>query len=489
MSPDARPARPAPPGSTLRLSPGTRRYPQPDGGVLLGGSPLRVLRFNRSGWRELTALAAGLPVRSGAAAAVAGRLLDGGLADPTPAGGGPEPAEVTIVVPVRDRPAALARCLRAVGPAGNVLVVDDASRDPARVAQVAAAAGATVIRRARNGGPAAARNTGLAACRTPYVAFVDSDCVPDPDWLRRLLPHFTDPAVGMVAPRIVALTSTGWLGRYEAARSSLDLGQRPGRVAPLSPVAYVPAAAAIARRAALGAGFAEDLPVGEDVDLVWRLHAQGWRIRYEPAATVAHDHRVRLASWARRKFDYGTSAGPLARRHPGLVPPAVTSAVSLMPLWLLRSGRPRAAVVTIGLAAAGLSRRLPPFDGRGIEAVRLTGVGSVATAAGLAKAQTRAWLPLALILAARSRRWRIVLVGNAVAVAIADWAIRRPALDPVRWTVAFVLDDASYCAGLWTGALRARTLAPLLPAVPEWGLARRRRGARSRARTRAVPLR
>ena len=138
-----------------------------------------------------------------------------------------------------------------------------------RSSGVAAAAGARVLRRPVNGGPAAARNTGLAAAETPLVAFLDSDCVPGPGWLDALLPHFADPAVGAVAPRIVPHEAgRSWLARYEGASSTLDMGQRPSIVRPGSRVPYVPGAALVVRKEAAGAGFAEDMRVGEDVDFV-----------------------------------------------------------------------------------------------------------------------------------------------------------------------------------------------------------------------------
>ena len=132
------------------------------------------------------------------------------------------------MIPVRDRHAELARCLSGLRDLPHVIVVDDASADPEAIKRIAAEHGAAVIHRPVNGGPGAARNTGLAAAGTDIVSFLDSDCVPRPGWLDGLLPHFTDPAVGAVAPRIVPHEKgTGWLARYEGASSSLDMGARP----------------------------------------------------------------------------------------------------------------------------------------------------------------------------------------------------------------------------------------------------------------------
>ena len=251
------------------------------------------------------------------------------------------PGDVTVVIPVRDRRAELARCLAGLVQMTRVIVVDDGSGDPAAVARVAAEAGARVLHRAVNGGPAAARNTGLAAADTTLVAFLDSDCVPGPGWLDALLPHFADPAVGAVAPRIVPdEPGCTWLARYEGASSTLDMGARESIVRPGSRVPYVPGAALVVRRAAAGTGFTETMRVGEDVDFVWRLAASGWRVRYEPAATMPHQHRVRLRQWFGRRKDYGTSAAILEQRHPGAVRPLYISAWTALAWLAAASGQP-----------------------------------------------------------------------------------------------------------------------------------------------------
>ncbi|NBE51865.1 mycofactocin system glycosyltransferase [Streptomyces sp. YC537] len=465
------------------LDPGVRRLDE--GRVLLGGSPLRMVRLRTaSAVRELACLERGEAVGAGARSVLARRLLDAGLAQPRPGHG--EPAAgggLTVVIPVRDRPVALRRCLAALArdPAcDEVLVVDDASERPELTAKAAAQYGARVLRRDRQGGPAAARNTGLRRCRTPLVAFVDSDCVPGPGWLDALLPHFRDPAVAAVAPRITGLPGPGGpLVAYEACRSSLDLGPAEGRVAPGTRISYVPSAALLVRREAAGGGFDEELDVGEDVDFVWRVHRAGWTVRYEPGATVAHDHRVRFGPWLGRRFAYGTSAAPLALRHPGDVPPVAVSVWSAAAWVLLAAGRPAAALALTTGTSVLLSRKLAVEKGALPAAARLAGLGTLYAGRNLASGMTRAWWPVSAALAVRSRPVRRALIAAVVGQAVDDWVRLRPGLDPVRFLAARTLDDAAYGAGLWWGALRSGSVQALLPDL----------SSRPRSRTKRHPAR
>ena len=251
------------------------------------------------------------------------------------------------MIPVRG--ALEAELLDAIGDVAAIVVVDDASPQPVSAPPTTASGvPVTLVRRAVRGGPAAARNAGLGEVTTPVVAFVDADCRPRAGWLGPLLDHLADPAVAAVAPRIVPLEpdrrAPTALARYEARRSSLDLGPVGGRVRARTRIPFVPSAALLARTADVRAvgGFDETMEVGEDVDLVWRLDERGRSVRYEPAATVAHDHRTTARSWARRRFDYGTSAGPLARRHPGALVPLEASSWSVAAWGLAAAGHPAA---------------------------------------------------------------------------------------------------------------------------------------------------
>jgi len=468
--------------------------------VLVGGSPVRVLRLTPAGSRQVAGWLAGAPVPANdTARKLARRLLDAGIAHPvvTP-GDGPRPRDVTVVIPVRDRHAELARCLAGLrDPAYRVIVVDDCSADPAAIAAIASAAGAEVIRRQVNGGPAAARNTGLAAASTEYVAFLDSDCVPRPGWLDRLLPHFADPAVGAVAPRIVPHEAgTGWLARYEGASSTLDMGARPSIVRPGARVAYVPGAALIVRRRAAGKGFASGMLVGEDVDFVWRLADAGWRVRYEPAAVMGHDHRVRFRAWFARRADYGTSAAALEELHPGMVRPLYASWWTTGAWAALLAGRPLTAAALTGSATALLARRLSAVtderwplpmatakhadnskkrQSKGTAwrlALQLAGGGTLAAGRALGSALSRTWWAVAIPAAVAVPKLRLPAAALLLAPPLLDWADRRPPLDPARYVAARLLDDVAYSIGVWQGCLCRRTVRPLIPAI---GAARRQR--------------
>lgn len=534
-APAARPARP-PQGWTVVLD---RRVLRVDGGrTLVGGSPPRVLHLSATALARLAgpdgvAPDARLVVTDATSAALARLLTDAGVAHPEPGHpDAPTPAAVSVVVPVRDRPRELARLLDALAATtpglGEVVVVDDGSTAPDATRRVAAPRGARVVRHETSRGPAAARNTGAAAASGDLVAFLDSDVVPEPGWLAPLLGHLADPAVALVAPRIVAwepassgVVSVGAtlapnvrkspsslarhaVARYEQRRSSLDLGARPAPVTARSRVAYVPSAALLVRRSALGAGFAEDMPVAEDVDLVWRLAAEGWRLRYEPASRVAHEHRDAVGPWLARKAFYGTGAAPLALRHPRRVPPvalAPWTAATVTLLGLQRRWSTAAAGAVTLLATARLARGLHDARrgrpvgvspqracgdsdvrrqrwatadtklGRWLPAVRLAAVlapwglgGAGWQAAG---ALTRHWWPAAVVGATVSRRVRRALVLAAVVEGVADWVRFRPPGagpgDAVGHVVAHRLDDLAYGAGLWWGAWRHRTVAPLRP--------------------------
>jgi mycofactocin glycosyltransferase len=467
---------PVPRGVRIELDPGAVQLKED---VLFGGSPARVLRLSGAGVAALAELRDG-PVGSAGAGVLGRKLTDTGLAHPRPelVRGG---LDLTVVVPVRDRAAELDRCLAAAGSAYPVVVVDDGSADPAATAAVCAARGAGLIRRARNGGPGAARNSALAAVSTEFVAFLDSDCVPPLGWIDGLAGHFADPLVVAVAPRIVAFAPRQPGG---PASATLDLGGQPARVAPMTRVAYVPTAALVVRRAALGDGFDETLRHGEDVDLVWRLIEAGWRIRYEPGVQVAHADPDSQAALLRRRFRYGTSAAPLTRRHPGAVAPLVLQPWPTLTMTALLARRPLLAAASFGLSTALLAERLRAngLPAEGLAKPMANGVWQTWLGTGRWCGQFAAPAVLAVIACPGGRsartRWgrRLAAASLLLGPPLAEWAGRRDS-SPLRFTAQTLADQAAYGAGVYAGCLREGLLAPVWPRVawqPFEGLRRRR---------------
>lgn len=476
-----RPDEPFPVGVRVDLAPEVRR-PAPT--VLFGGMPARMMRLSTRGAALVSTLGTA-PVADEASARLARRLTDAGIAIPRPERA-TEPLDVTVVVPVRDRPLELAACLASLGRRHRVVVVDDGSADPEEVAAICADHGAAIVRREVSGGPGAARNAGLAMVTSKLVAFVDSDCLPPPDAIESLAAHFVDPLVVGVAPRIVAVPAGD-------GGSLLDLGTRPGPVHPKSAVPYVPAAAVVFRRAALGGGYDERLRYGEDVDLVWRLVEAGWRIRYVPEVEVGHRDPSAVVARLRRRFLYGTSVGPLERSHPGAVDHLALGVGPACTVGALLAGSPGLAACAWAVSSARLCWLLRPLGigtgfGLRLSATQVLhawiGLGRWCTTFGVPLCTTGAALgrlgrgrravgPLSLGRRALGRRVppRQVLSRRArwAAVGLVGSAVLARRLGPGgrgrRLLADGLLGEMAYGLGVVTGCARAGVVGPLLPRI------------------------
>lgn len=450
-------AEPLPVGLPIVLDRNARR----SGRALVGGSPRRRLVLSPRGWGALEELQTGMATAA-SALLLGRRLVDAGIAHPRPPRGDAR-SQVTIVVPVRDRPAELERCLDALESDAATIVVDDGSRDPAGVAAIAGRHNARLVRRPLPGGPAAARNAALPLVGTEFVAFLDSDCIASAGWCEALIGHFDDPLIAAVAPRVrpAHVERGGCVARYLAARSPLDMGGRDGLVRPGGRVAYVPAAALLARAGALGECFDEDLRYGEDVDLIWRLHDVGWCVRYDPSVSVEHQEPETVRHLLARRFRYGTSAAPLVRRHPSKLAPAVLAPVPMLVILLAYARRPRSATLLAVAHAATLAWRarrigLPLWNG-----ARWEGEACALTLLSLSRYLATFALAPAVVYGHRRRRPGVLAL--LVVAAVHDWWRREAQLALVGFIALALADDAAYGAGVYWGAIRAGTLRPLIP--------------------------
>ncbi|WP_433261616.1 glycosyltransferase family 2 protein [Micromonospora vinacea] len=187
----------------------------------------------------------------------------------------------------------------------EILLVDDRSTGGGELPVPGALAAYTKVVRGRGAGPAAARNLGWRAARFPWVAFLDDDVVPAPDWLDRLhadlaVPDRIGGVQGVVrVPLPTGRQPTDW----ERATAGLAHGE------------WITADMAY-RRAALAAvdGFDERFPRAyrEDAELAHRVRFAGWQLT-RGTRTVTHPVRAE-SRWVSLRTQRGNADDALLRR-------------------------------------------------------------------------------------------------------------------------------------------------------------------------------
>ncbi len=268
--------------------------------------------------------------------------------------------------------------------------------------------------------------------------------------------------VGAAAPRVTGAAGDSPRERFERSFGPLDLGGRAALVHPLGPVPYVPSACLMVRRDAVNDGFDETMPVGEDVDFVWRLVDDGWLVRYVTDVTVTHPARATWGAWWRQRVAYGRSSGELAVRHGARMAPLRSDRWTLTAWSALLVGAPWLSARALVAVRNSLERRLrgSTDDARGVANALIA--RNVARAGGpLARALTRTYGPLLWAAALHPRLRRRALVVLALGTA---WRFRGARARPIDVPIA-VADDLAYATGVVQGSWRSRTLRNLIPAI------------------------
>ncbi|PZG57098.1 transferase [Spongiactinospora gelatinilytica] len=180
---------------------------------------------------------------------------------------------ITVVIPTIGRPC-LADVLAALAPAppdARIIVVDDRPG----AAKLLKAPGAEVLRTGGKG-PAAARNAGWRAARTPWVAFLDDDVIPQPGWWDALRADLTEAEAG--TDKSVAASQARLHVPLPAHRRPTDAERN---TAGLAAADWITADIAYRREALQRVGgFDERFPRAyrEDADLALRVAAAGYRL-------------------------------------------------------------------------------------------------------------------------------------------------------------------------------------------------------------------
>ena len=445
------------------------------GNVLIAGSPLRIFRLSAAG----QSIAESLEQTGEAPASgqlLITRLIDAGALHPLPSleSDAPTLSDISIVIPFFARSendiVRVQNLITEFSAFPQVVVVDDAS--PIAFPEMPNT-NVTVHRQEVNNGPGAARNAGLAHVSTSHVAFIDADVQCTHEDVCELAKWWSLPQLAVLAPRVKSLNwfhNGAVVAAYEEVRSPLDMGALPARVRAGTRVSYVPSALLLCDVAALRAvnGFDESMRTGEDVDLIWRLDADGYSCRYEPSIEVHHLPRSTTQQLVQQRMGYGESAALLATKHRGALAPLRVSGWSTGVWASIALGFPIIGGVVAAGTAVALHRKLRFLPDAEKESARLATLGHLHAGKQIASAITRVWWPIALLLALVSRRARWALCLAAFVPALSDWWTTRPHLDPVRYTLLRWVDDMSYGFGVWKGVVREGNYDPLIPELSSW---------------------
>ena len=234
--------------------------------------------------------------------------------------------KICVIVPTKTRGELLEECILALAGLNftnfEVIIVNDGRDDITPAVFPYFKRPLTII--SSNGrGPSFARNLAANNTDAEYIAFTDSDCIVDKDWLSELLKGFEkypDAAACGGAQNIPAdalpfeknvfrfMKKTGFLTEYM---------RRPDKNNGIIEVNHNASCNVMYKRDVFlkEGGFLEGLWPGEDVELDYRLKKKGYRIVFNPKAVVYHHRPKNISGFLSMMYRYGKAQGGLVRKY------------------------------------------------------------------------------------------------------------------------------------------------------------------------------
>jgi len=268
---------------------------------------------------------------------------------------------ISVIVPVLNRERDIGRCLESLlaldYPSFEIIVVENGSTDqtPEVISRYPVR---MVIERKR--GAYIARNTGMEMAQGEIIAFTDSDCVVEKDWLKALAGNYIDQRVGGVGGHLLPFKAStmveqflsfGILAIFHSPRKG------PVRSDPHRFLSGALGSANMSYRSCvlkeLG-GFDPNLAFfGGDYDLCWRVQRAGYAVIYDPEAIVYHRLRNSLSSMITQFFYFGKYLPLLLKRQPGYSS-YITIKTYLFSPWEFRCELPVRMLITLDFSTVSL---------------------------------------------------------------------------------------------------------------------------------------
>jgi len=218
---------------------------------------------------------------------------------------------VSVIIPVRNGAKTIKECLNAVFEQSlkpfEVIVVDGQSTD--NTIDIAMTFPVKLLKQTY-GRCAAARQMGLEVAQGEYVAFTDSDCVPDKDWLQNLVTELKENIIGVGGGiknvgeglwiRSINLAQNTFVGGGSSIQTRLIMDKRF--------VKSISGANSMYRKKDILeiGGFNVRLTGADETELNSRLlKSKKGKLLYTPKAAVIHNHGRNLKEFAGNMYHYG----------------------------------------------------------------------------------------------------------------------------------------------------------------------------------------
>jgi GT2 family glycosyltransferase len=229
----------------------------------------------------------------------------------------PRAPRVSVIVCAYNAERTMKACLESLAqvryPDYEVIVVNDGSKD--RTLAISESFPDCRIISQPNKGLSVARNVGAEAATGEIVAYTDSDCVVDPDWLTYLVarmeaanlhacggPNFPPPEDNLVAAAVAVSPGgpTHVLLSDETAEHIAGCNMAFRRETLLKLGGFDPVFRA----------------AGDDIDICWRFQDAGYTIGFAPAAMVWHFRRNTIDAYVGQQKGYGKAEALVYSKHP-----------------------------------------------------------------------------------------------------------------------------------------------------------------------------
>jgi len=224
--------------------------------------------------------------------------------------------KVSVVITSKNNEQTIGECLKSIVELDypkdslEIILVDACSTD--KTVQIASGYPVKLVSKPINA--PAAYNYALKIASHDILAFVDSDAKVEKEWLRKLVPHLSDPKTAGVSGNIETWNANNPWARsigYDIKTRYERLGDFTGRVATMN---------LLFKRHVLEevGGFDEGFPSQYDTELGFRISRLSYRIAFDRNATCYHFNRQTLHAYWRQQLQYGKNTVRLYFKYAGL---------------------------------------------------------------------------------------------------------------------------------------------------------------------------